>query len=71
MIHGIVLKANQYHVPVIAICGNQKMNIDELKESGLLAAFSITDRAMSLEESIEEASLNIEKIIYNIMHLIK
>lgn len=71
VIHGIVKRAQSYAVPVIAITGNIKLDLNEIEESGLCSVFSIVDRPKTLNESIVEASMAIEKLSYNIGKLIK
>lgn len=68
LISGILNKSNR--VPVIAIAGSVN-DIEKINKMGLLSAFSICNKPMSIEDSI----INVEKLIENISiqigHLIK
>jgi glycerate kinase len=55
LIHGITSLSLRYKKPVIAICGTLALNPEQMKDLGLLSAFSIINRPMSLEEASENA----------------
>ncbi|MFN8575320.1 MAG: glycerate kinase [Candidatus Sericytochromatia bacterium] len=59
VISGILNKSNG--IPVIAIAGSVN-DIDKINEMGILSAFPICNKPMSLEDSI----INVEKLIENI-----
>lgn len=52
VISGICMSAVSFNVPVIALVGAIKGNVQALYEQGLTAAFSITNGPMTLEESM-------------------
>ena len=64
VIHGILELANQYNVPVIAICGALEADRAKLEEEGLKAVIEVRDPNQSLEYNMSAASSLVEKAIY-------
>lgn len=48
--------SQKYHVPCIGLCGKIGKDAEKLYDQGFLSLFSITDRPMTLQESISETS---------------
>ncbi|MBD3386122.1 glycerate kinase [candidate division KSB1 bacterium] len=53
-ISGVLQHANPLNIPVIALAGSVADDIDDLYKTGLLSAFSICSRPMSLEEALDK-----------------
>jgi glycerate kinase len=64
---GVAQVAKQYNIPVIAIAGGLGKNYQELYSKGFDAIFSITNKPMTLEFAMENASVLIESVTENIM----
>lgn len=64
---GVAQLALKYHVPCIGLCGNLGDGSELLYHHGFHALFSITDRPMSPEESMSEASALLQKTTTNII----
>ena len=60
-ISGISTLAKKYNKPVVALCGKAVGDMSALHKVGLTAVFSITDSPMSLQESMSNAELLLEK----------
>lgn len=58
---GVARWAHQSNVPVVVLAGEIADNLEFLHEEGITSCFSITNRPMTLEESITNAPLLIEK----------
>lgn len=67
---GVATLASNHQLPCIAICGAVDTNID-FSQYGITAAFSITNKAMGFEESIQSAKQNIQATSKNIAKLLK
>ena len=52
LVAGIAAMGRRYHKPVVALCGQLAVTADDLRQLGILAAYSIIDRPMTLEEAI-------------------
>lgn len=61
--------AAEYHVPTILLSGAVLCSLDDL-QGKFKAAFSITDRPLSLEQAIAAAATNLEKQTANIINLL-
>ena len=61
VISGMASLGKKYGKPVVALCGSKVGDMSELHKSGLTAVFSITDSPMSLEESMSNTELLLEK----------
>lgn len=67
LIAGITKRAQQFHVPVIALCGTLSANPQQIKAIGLQAAFSILDRPMSLTEALSSTAQCLERTAFNVI----
>jgi glycerate kinase len=56
LLSSILTEAGNHQVPVIALCGQLALRSPEYNEYGLLAAFSICNGPMSLEEAMQKTS---------------
>jgi len=66
---GVARWAHQYDVPVVVLAGDVADNLEVLHEEGITSCFSITNRPMSLEESITNSPLLIENTAEEISRL--
>jgi glycerate kinase len=66
LIHGIVDRAAAYGKPVIAICGTLDLPADQIRESGLTAAFSILTRPLLLPEAFAHTYEMLEETGFHI-----
>jgi glycerate kinase len=64
---GVAIVAKQYNIPVIAIAGSLGKNYQDLYNKGFDAIFSITDKPMTLEYAMQNASVLIESVTENII----
>lgn len=69
VVQGIASSAKKYDKPVVALCGRKVGDMADLHESGLTAVFSIADSPMSMQESMSNAELLIEKQAEEVMRL--
>lgn len=72
VIAGVSERAQKYHKPVIALCGSIQLTMEELKQLGLLSAFSIVRQPCTLQEAINHSEellrWQIQQIIRTFMH---
>lgn len=66
---GIARMAKKYKIPVIAIVGSIGDNIEELYQHGITSIFSIVNKPMQLEYSIEHAENLYEDTVKRVMKL--
>jgi glycerate kinase len=66
LIQGVANLAQQHNVPVIAFCGNLEAEPEIIKKIGLTAAFSISQKPVTLEESIEHTAEGLENLAFNV-----
>ena len=71
LIKGICQLAKKYDKPVVAICGALALNIEEIKNLGLTAAFSISQGPGSLDEALENTEKNLMLTAFNLAQLMK
>ncbi|WP_163654744.1 glycerate kinase [Listeria sp. PSOL-1] len=69
--YGVAKTAKKANVPVIALAGAISPGYEMLYKEGIQAIFSITPRALSLEEALQTAEKNIECTSENIARLLK
>lgn len=69
--YGVAQVALKYNIPVIAISGGIGEGADTLYGKGFSSIFSIVDKPMSLEESIRNSDILIERAAERIMRTIK
>ena len=55
LVHGITQLGIKHQKPVIAICGTLDITQEEMKQLNLVAAFSIINKPMTLEEASRDA----------------
>jgi glycerate 2-kinase len=70
VIAGVTKVTNKYEIPTIALCGGLALTNTQLKQLGLLSAFSIVPGPCSLETAIERAPVWIEERTIQIMNII-
>lgn len=68
---GVANVAKKYNVPVIAIAGGIGEGAEELYDKGFNSIFSIVEKPMSLEQSISNANILLEKTAERIMRVVK
>ncbi|MDU0462618.1 glycerate kinase [Staphylococcus ureilyticus] len=64
---GIAKCAKKYNVPVIFIGGSVEVDEKDLKDSGILSAFSLSNGPMSLEETFSKSEKLIKQTTKNIV----
>ncbi len=67
LIGGICQKAQQYGIPVIALCGQLTAPPEAIKQMGLQAAFSIAQGPQSLAEAMAQTSNNLKTTAFHIL----
>lgn len=68
---GVASAAKENHIPVIAIAGGIGKKSDILYEKGFDAIVSIVDKPMSLQESMKNAKMLLEKSSERVMRILK
>lgn len=66
---GVINIAKELNIPVVIISGSIADNMSKLHESGVDAIFSIIPRPISINESLQNASLFLEKAAEEIIRL--
>lgn len=64
---GIAQCAKKYDIPVIFIGGSVEVDAKDLKDSGILSAFSLSNGPMSLEETFSKSEKLIKQTTKNIV----
>ena len=67
--YGVAKLAKKYKKPVIGICGSLGQGVEVLYDHGFTSIFSIGDKPMTLEESMERTPELLQKTIENITRL--
>ncbi|HET6872675.1 MAG TPA: glycerate kinase, partial [Sporolactobacillaceae bacterium] len=70
VIAGICTSGKKEGIPVIALAGSVSGELHELYERGLTAAFTIADRPMTLQESIQRASELLEMRVEQLVRVL-
>ncbi len=70
LVQGVARLANQQNVPVIAFCGILDAEPEQIESLGLTAAFSILQKPISLEESIEKTAEGLEDLAFNVVRTV-
>lgn len=70
VIAGVTKVTKEHSIPTIALCGGLALTNTQLKQLGLLSAFSIVPGPCSLETAIEKAPVWIEERTIQIMNII-
>ena len=68
--YGVAKLAKKYNIPVIAIAGAIGKGAEELYSKVFDSIFSIVDKPMQLEESIENSELLLQKTAERIMRIL-
>lgn len=66
---GVAQIAELHGIPVIAVCGAIGIGTHELYSKGFTSIFSITDKPMTLDESIKNSGILLENLAENITRL--
>jgi glycerate kinase len=66
---GIAQLAKKNNIPVIGIAGSLGQDLDQLYAMGFTSLFAIADRPMTLNESMQDAKMLIEKLTVNMIRL--
>jgi len=61
LIERLAQRANRQQVPIIALCGRLQLTTEQVRSSGLLAAFPIQPGPISLVEALQETTNNLEQ----------
>jgi len=69
--YGVAKLAKKYNIPVIAIAGGIGRDAQDLYSKGFDSIFSIVDKPMTLEESIENSATLLQDAAERIMRVIK
>ncbi len=64
---GIAKCARKFNVPIIFIGGTVDIDIEQLSDLGVISAFSLTDRPLSLADTIQNSEQLITKVTKNII----
>lgn len=68
-ISGIIKAAKKQGIPVVGICGSIGEGVEELYSEGLNSVFSIINRPMSLQESMDKTSELLASTAENVIRL--
>ena len=68
LIKGVADRAQQQNVPVVAFCGILEADPEHIRKLGLTAAYSILQKPVTLEESIEQTAHNLESLASNVVN---
>ncbi|MFV8827716.1 glycerate kinase [Alkalihalobacterium sp. APHAB7] len=69
VISGVCKAANQYNIPVIAICGSNELTSVQLERLGVVAAFPIVSGPCSVEEAMTQAERLVVQSVEQIMRV--
>ena len=67
---GILTVANRYHKPTICISGALGLGYQDLYELGFIGLFSISDRAMTFQQALDNAPAKLEAATFAIINTI-
>lgn len=67
---GVLQLAKPYQKPVVCISGALGLGYQELYELGFCGIFSISDRAMTFQQALDQADSKLEAAVYAIMRTI-
>lgn len=67
---GVLNLAKKYEKPVICVSGALGIGYQELYDLGFIGIYSISDRAMTFQQALEQAHLKLEATVYSIMRTI-
>lgn len=70
LISGVCSRAAAQGVPVIAFCGALEANAADIRELGLLAAFSISNKPQSLGEAIAQTEAGLEQAAMQVFRVV-
>lgn len=67
---GVLKLAKQYEKPTICLSGALGLGYQELYELGFIGIYSISDRAMTFQQALEQAGEKLESASFSIMNMI-
>ncbi len=70
LINGVCSRAAAQGIPVLAFCGTLEANAADLRELGLLAAFSISNKPQSLAEAIAQTAAGLEQTVAQVFRIV-
>ncbi|MFM9948021.1 MAG: glycerate kinase [Saprospiraceae bacterium] len=70
LIHGICEMAKAHGIPVIAFCGALEASTSDIRELGLLAAFSISNKPQSLAEALAQTEIGLEQAAAQVFRVV-
>lgn len=70
LIRGICAMAKVHGIPVIAFCGALDASASDIRELGLLAAFSISNKPQSLAEAIAQTEVGLEQAATQVFRVV-
>lgn len=71
VISKIAAVSKKYDIPVIAFCGKNSEDLEDLYDIGITSIFSITDSPKTLDEALKDGKMSLEKASFNVGRLIK
>jgi glycerate kinase len=71
LIKGICRIAKKYDIPVVAVCGSLALNVEEMNDLGLQAAFSIAKGPTSLQEALDHTEENLTLTAFHLARCMK
>lgn len=66
LVHAVTNLCKKYNKPVVALCGTLSLSAEQLKATGLTAAFSILQGPMPLEEAMQKAFPMLSQTAYSL-----
>jgi glycerate kinase len=70
LIQGITATAKNYRIPVIAFCGTLAATSAQIKDLGLIAAFSVLRQPTDLEAAKKNTAVGLEELAFNVVRVI-
>ena len=70
LVFAVAELCRKHNKPLIAVCGTLEIGLDQLKQSGITAAFSIINKPMDLDEAFAHAKSLLEDTSYNLAQLL-
>jgi glycerate kinase len=70
LIEGICRRTAKHHIPVVAFCGRVDIPPQLLDDIGLLSAFSINSKLMSLADALVSTRENLENTAYRVFKML-
>jgi glycerate kinase len=70
LVFAVAELCRKHNKPLIAVCGTLQIGLDQLKQCGITAAFSIINKPMDLDEAFAHAKSLLEDTSYNLAQLL-